>query len=228
MVKSARPKVAIVNFGMGNLFSVKHACERCGIEAVITHSESDILQADGVILPGVGAFGDAMELLRGSKLVDVLKETAESQKPLFAICLGMQLLMEESYEFGQHKGLGIVKGTVERLDNPRGSSGEPLKVPHIGWNALYAPHGDGGKPEWEGGMLGGLSEGEFMYFVHSYYTRPKEKNLILSTSRYGNIDFCSSFQFGNVFACQFHPERSGENGLMIYKNLAKTLNTRGE
>ncbi len=130
------PKAAVINYGMGNLFSVKHACENSGLQATITSSKQEIMAADMVILPGVGAFGDAMEMLRQLDLIPVLQEAASS-KPFVGICLGMQLLATEGYEFGHHQGLDIIKGSVVRFDNPIDDSGKQLKVPHVGWNHIY-------------------------------------------------------------------------------------------
>jgi len=152
-------------------------------------------------------------------LVNVLRDIAESPKPLVGICLGLQLLMTESYEFGIHKGLGIIDGPVVRLDAPKEKK-RILKVPQIGWNRVFQP---ANVPRWQGTLLDGLDEGEYMYFVHSYICQPQNSNVILSTSRYGHIEFCSSVQSGNVFACQFHPERSGLGGMKVYHNLADQL-----
>lgn len=218
------PKIAIVDHNLGNLYSVKHACTHVGLEATITSSKSDILKADAVILPGVGAFGDAMATLRRLDLVSVLREIAASSKPLIGICLGIQLLMAESYEFGWHKGLGIVEGTVVPLDNPKEKE-RMLKVPQIGWNRICKPAANGNSaPDlWLGTPLDGTRDGEYMYFVHSYIVQPQDSSLVLSMSRYGHIEFCSSLRLGNVFACQFHPERSGVKGFEIYRNLARQL-----
>ncbi len=213
------PLVAIVDYGLGNLFSVKQACAFVGLNSIITNSRKDILGADAVILPGVGAYGDAMLTLRRLDLVNVLRDIVESPKPLVGICLGMQLLMTESYEFGCYKGLGIIEGPVVRFDAPK-EKDRMLKVPQIGWNCIFQPAND---LRWHRTLLDRIVEGEYMYFVHSYTVQPQESNVILSTSRYGHIEFCSSIQSGNVFACQFHPERSGPKGLQIYNNLANRL-----
>lgn len=213
------PLVAIVDYGLGNLFSVKQACTFVGLNSIITNSKKDILDADAAILPGVGAYGDAMLTLHRLDLVSVLHDIAESPKPLFGICLGLQLLMTESYEFGHHKGLGIIEGPVIRFDAPKEKE-RILKVPQIGWNRIFPPANG---LRWHGTLLDGIDEGEYMYFVHSYIVQPQESNVILSTSRYGQIEFCSSIQHRNVFACQFHPERSGTKGLQIYNNLANRL-----
>lgn len=212
--------VAIVDYGMGNLFSVKHACEHAGLSAVITSSRRDVLQADAVILPGVGAFGDAMETLRNLDIVSALMEVAASTRPLVGICLGMQMLMDESFEFGRHKGMGIIPGSVLRFDNPAGPNGI-FKVPQIGWNRLN--HSIEGKDQWEDTLLEGLPDGVFMYFVHSFYILPEDESVVLATTRYGHIEFCSALRYRNIFACQCHPERSGAGGLRVYENLARIL-----
>jgi glutamine amidotransferase len=213
------PRVAIVDHGLGNLFSVRHACNKVGLDAEITFSKKDILHSDAVILPGVGAFGDAMQSLRKLDLVETLQETALT-KPFIGICLGMQLLMSESCEFEKHLGLGIIPGSVLHFGSPveQDGSGAQLKVPQIGWNSIYkAENSD--TVLWQDTALDGLSNNEFMYFVHSFYVRPEDPEVILSYTKYGNIEFCSSLKFRNIFACQFHPERSGTQGLKIYKNL---------
>jgi len=218
MSEVPRPKVAIVDYGLGNLFSVKHACEHAGLEGNITSSHLDVLSADAVILPGVGAFGDAMASLRQLGLVNVLRDVGTSQKALVGICLGMQLFMSESYEFGCHRGLGIIEGDVVQFKDPTNGATR-LKVPHVGWNRICQT--DNGS--WSDSFLDGLSDGDFMYFVHSFYVRPADSRLVLTTTSYGNITFCSTLNRGNLFACQFHPERSGAQGLRIYRNLARQI-----
>jgi glutamine amidotransferase len=223
-VAERKSQVAIVDYSLGNLYSVKHACLHVGLNAEITSSKQDVLNADAVIVPGVGAFGDAMAALHRLDLVGVLRDIAASAKPLVGICLGVQLLMTESYEFGRHKGLGIIEGPVVRFDKPR--KGErTLKVPQIGWNRVrkFAPAGSAVEDPWAGTLFGRTRDDEYMYFVHSYIIQPQDPRVILSTSRYGHIEFCSSVGLGNVFACQFHPERSGNPGLEIYRNLARQL-----
>jgi glutamine amidotransferase len=220
-------KVAIVDYGMGNLFSVKLACEHVGMSAEITGAKEDVLLADVVILPGVGAFGDAMACLRRLDLVGPIKDAARAGKPLMGICLGLQLLMTESYEFGRHEGLDIFSGPVVRFESPMGPRG-CLKVPQIGWNRIFRheSHGDNSPAQsppqdpWESTPLRGLPDGEYMYFVHSFYAKPDAPEAVLSWSRYGHIEFCSSLRQGSVFATQFHPERSGVQGLRIYRELA--------
>ena len=224
-------QVAIVDYGMGNLFSVKQACEWAGLTANTTASPKELLAADAVILPGVGAFEDAMATLKRLGLVRSLLEFVSLGKPLVGICLGMQLLMTEGYEFGYHEGLGIIEGQVERLEESAGET-RKQKVPQVGWNRIQAAghkeqRGEN-HPEptlWQGTLLEGIDDGEFMYFVHSFYPRPNNSNVVLSTTQYGHVRFCSSLRLGNVFAFQFHPERSGARGLQIYRNLASLIET---
>ncbi len=213
--------VAIVDYGLGNLYSVKQACAHVGLDAVITSAKRDLLEADAVILPGVGAFGDAMATLRRLDLVSVLQDIATTNKPLVGICLGIQLLMTESFEFGQHKGLGIIEGTVVRLSELVESE-RALKIPHVGWNRIHHL-----PKSWQDTLLEGLCDGAYMYFVHSFIVWPQNEDVIISKTRYGDTEFCSSLQYKNVFACQFHPERSALTGIRIYQNLATQIRIKG-
>jgi glutamine amidotransferase len=210
------PKIAIVDYSLGNLFSIKHACEYAGLSPIITSDKNEILSADAVLLPGMGAYGDAMKTLHKLDLVSVLHDFAQSGKYLIGVCLGIQLLMRESCEFGNHKGLGIIEGTVEPLDHPL--EGERfLKVPQIGWNQL--------KPArtWSGTPLNKIPVNEYMYFVHSFFPSPEDKSTVVTTTTYGGIEFCSSLMKENIFACLFHPERSGKYGLQIYENFSALI-----
>jgi glutamine amidotransferase len=218
------PHVAVVDYGLGNLFSIQQACRAVGLEAEVTRDASAMVSADGLILPGVGAFGDAMETLRRLNLASVICKAAETGKPLVGICLGLQLLMEVSHEFGHHEGLGLIPGEVVRLEDPT-EDGRVLKVPQVGWNRIAAP-GMAGAGAWAGTLLEGVAEGEFMYFVHSFIVVPADHSVVLSNTRYGDIEFCSSVRKGNIFACQFHPERSGRKGLRVYENLREILEGR--
>lgn len=209
-------KVVIVDYEMGNLFSVKLACDKVGINAIISNDKQEIKNASALILPGVGAFADAMATLEKLDLVNIIKEFVNSGKPFLGICLGMQLLMSESEEFGLHKGLDIIKGRVTKFPNAND------KVPQVGWNQITKPSYS--NINWEETLLKGLSEKDYMYFVHSFYVLPDEKKVILSETNYASLNYCSSLQEKNVFACQFHPEKSGENGLIIYKNLFNLIN----
>jgi len=219
--------VAIVDYGMGNLFSVRRACERAGLTALVTSDKNTLLSAVGVILPGVGAFGDAMATLSRFDLVAPLKEVAARGTPLLGICLGMQLLMTESSEFGNHQGLGLIEGRVVRFERPLGPHG-PLKVPQIGWNSIYPPnHSPTASDPWARTLLSGIATGAYMYFVHSHYVCPATTEP-LSTSAYGHIEFCSALAKDHITACQFHPEKSGPAGLQVYRTFADLIGSSNE
>ena len=223
-----KPSVAIVDYGLGNLYSVLRATERVGLDARITSSQRDVLAADGVILPGVGAFGDAMGNLRRLDLVGPLREIHARGTPLVGICLGLQLMMSGSSEFGDHEGLGIIDGLAVHFGRPAGDSGV-LKVPQVGWNRVFR-HAcnestidqipDAAKDPWHHTPLAGLADGRHMYFVHSYYVKPTDPGVVLSLTRYGDVEFCSAVRVGTTFAFQYHPERSGPDGLRVYRNIA--------
>ena len=219
-----RPHVAIVDFGLGNLFSVAQACHAVGLLSTITSDRRVIEGADAVILPGVGAFGDAMQTLRRLDLVSVLRDTPDRGVPLIGICLGVQLLMTESHEFGRHEGLGLICGEVVPLNEPR-ENGRILKVPQVGWNRIHAAGGTG---SWTAMPLEGLPDDTFMYFVHSFVVVPEDRSVVRSTTTYGDVEFCSSVSSGRIFACQFHPERSGRRGLQVYENVRKLVEAGAE
>lgn len=200
-----RNQVAIIDYGMGNLFSVQQACHQAGMEAVITHDRAKLGYAKALILPGVGAFGDAMATLQKLELVAWLRGWIRAGKPFIGICLGMQLLMSKSFEFGEYEGLNVIAGEVIRFSIPR-------KVPQIGWNRIALLK--------DGGAKFGLANGTYMYFAHSYYVCPRKKKIQLTTSDYEGTVFCSGFHQDNVVAFQFHPERSGVAGLRVYQALA--------
>jgi imidazole glycerol-phosphate synthase subunit HisH len=220
---SIRPQVAVVDYGLGNLFSVKRACEHVGLRVFVSGKARELLEADAVILPGVGAFGDAMTALDREGLIGPLKDFASSGKPLIGICLGLQLLMTESFEFGRRRGLGILDGPVVRFNNPKGPNGS-LKVPQVGWNRVNRP---AGRPDaWRQTPMEDIEDGEFMYFVHSFYASPEDSDVRLAWSTYGDAPFCSAVKKNNIFAFQFHPERSGPTGLRIYRSIARLIETR--
>lgn len=221
MTKVKIPVVAVIDIGFGNLFSVKNACEYVGMKAILSSSRKEILESDAVILPGVGAFGDAMKALNELSLIPAINEIAEQQKPLIGICLGMQILMSEGTEFGKFEGLDLISGTVERLDNPKSDLGF-LKVPEICWNRMYRTN-IRENDSWLETPLTGLADGVFMYFNHSFYVKPDADSTIISKTRYGNIEFCSAIKKGNIFGIQAHPERSGNQGLQVYKNIAHMI-----
>ena len=196
--------VAIIDYGAGNLFSVKNALDYLGIDNKITNNADDLRNADRLILPGVGAFPDAMRMLKETGLVNVIKEETE-KKPLLGICLGMQMLFEKGYEFGETEGLGFIKGKVELMTPP------DLLIPQIGWNRLIMNE--------KCPLLHGLGDDPYVYFVHSYAAVCDSKNVAAYTDYGGNVTACVFKK--NVYGCQFHPEKSGETGLKILRNFAK-------
>ena len=198
--------IAIIDYGAGNLQSVKKALDFIGAENIITDDPKVILSADKVLLPGVGSFGDAMDSMHKSGLVETIKECALSGKPFLGICLGLQLLFEESEESPGIKGLGIFKGKIKKFSSDMG-----LKIPHIGWNSLNIKQNDT--------IFKGIPENSYVYFVHSYYLHAEDEKDIATVTNYG-IDFHSAVGKGNIFATQFHPEKSGDVGLKILRNFA--------
>ncbi|MEZ0299026.1 MAG: imidazole glycerol phosphate synthase subunit HisH [Candidatus Methylacidiphilales bacterium] len=216
------PPVAVVDFGLGNLFSVQLALTRAGLSSIITDNPEDLRTAPAVIVPGVGAFGDAMNALRARKLDAALHDYRQSGRPIVGICLGQQLFMEESEEFGAHKGLGFIPGTVRRL--PAGllaEDGRKIKVPTVGWNTIARP---AARPTgWAGTLLEGVREESDMYFVHSYRVILDNDAEALATTTYAGTVYCSALQQDNITAFQFHPEKSGQEGQKIYQNLAAQL-----
>lgn len=210
-----RDRIAIADYGMGNLFSVQRACESVGVAAEPTERPEDLLAARAVILPGVGAMPDAMTALARTGLDAAIVKVAERGTPLLGICLGLQLFMEQGSEFTQHRGLGIIPGAVRRFEGVD-ENGRPLKVPHIGWNAIHP-----GGASWAATPLAPIAPGEFMYFVHSYYVVPERDEVVAARARYGSVDFCAAIARGNISGCQFHPERSGPRGLAIYRAFAE-------
>ena len=198
--------IAIIDYGAGNLQSVKKAFDFIGAESVITNDPKVILSADKILLPGVGSFGDAMDSMHKNGLVETIKECALSGKPFLGICLGLQLLFEESEESPGVKGLGIFKGKIKKFSSDMG-----LKIPHIGWNSLSIKQ--------KNTLFKDIPENSYVYFVHSYYLHAEDENDIATVTNYG-IDFHSAVGKNNIFATQFHPEKSGDVGLQILKNFA--------
>ncbi len=196
--------IAIVDYGVGNLFSVCASLKKIGVEAIVTSDQAVIENADKIILPGVGAFADAMEKLKKTGLDEVLKEQAKKGKYIMGICLGMQMLFEKSYEYGEHEGLGLLKGNVVPM---KGVIDESLKIPHIGWNALRFE-----KPHF---LFKYIKENDCVYFVHSYYATDCDDSVI-ATAEYDK-HLTAAVAKDNVLGCQFHPEKSGEVGLNMLK-----------
>ena len=202
--------IAIIDYGAGNLKSVEKALLAIGKECVITRNEKEILQADHVILPGVGAFGDAMNHLKQYDLDKVIREYAQTGKPFLGICLGLQLLFEGSDESEGVEGLGLLKGEVVRIPAEPG-----LKIPHIGWNSLHLQN--------NGRLFAGMQDEPYVYFVHSYYLKSKEPQIVKATAEYG-VTIHASVEKDQIFACQFHPEKSGAVGLQILRNFTEITN----
>ncbi len=198
--------IAIIDYGAGNLQSVKKAFDFIGAESVITDNPEIINSCDRILLPGVGSFGDAMESMMNKGLAETVKQNALSGKPFLGICLGLQLLFEESEESPGVKGLGIFKGKIKKFTSDIG-----LKIPHIGWNSLEIKQKDG--------IFKNVPENSYVYFVHSYYLHAEDENDIATVTNYG-IDFHSAVGKDNIFATQFHPEKSGDVGLQILRNFA--------
>jgi len=206
-------KVTIIDYHLGNLFSVKQACDNIGLNSKISSSVEDVESADALILPGVGAFIEAMQNLEQLDIINPIKKAVAAGKPMFGVCLGLQLLFTESEEFGAGNGLDIIKGSIRKF--PPVSNGEKIKVPQIGWNKIYKLD-----QRWDATPLRDVDENEYMYFVHSYYVQPTDDAVILTKTNYEGIEYCSAVKSDNIFATQFHPEKSAAKGLSIYQNWA--------
>lgn len=199
--------IALVDYGMGNLRSVEKALEKVGLQVLRTSDPEDLDKASAIVVPGVGAFGDAIHNLEKLGLTEKIINHIESGKPYLGICLGLQILFEYGYEFGTHKGLGVLKGTVVRFDDRLN-----IKIPHMGWNQIWKKK--------DSKIFKNIEDGSYFYFVHSYYVQPEEKEIIATTTDYA-IDFCSSVEKDNIWAVQFHPEKSQKLGLKLLENFKK-------
>jgi glutamine amidotransferase len=211
------PRILIVDYRLGNLFSIQQACRCAGLDCSVSAMPEDLLEADGIILPGVGAFGDAMKELNERGLVEALKEAAARGIPIFGICLGMQLLFERSEEFGLHQGLSLLSGCVLRLPE-QPESGRKLRIPNVGWNQIARPEA-GNSPA----ILSGIPDNTHMYFVHSYFVQPEDPSMSLLQSEYGRFCYCSAVQHENILGVQFHPEKSGPSGIQLCRNWANQI-----
>ena len=212
-------KVTVIDYGIGNVQSIINVLHQVNsVEVLLSDKREDILNADAIILPGVGAFKKAMEELKERNLVDTLKEYAILNKPFLGICLGMQLLFQSSEEFGNTEGLGILEGEVKKFP-----SNTDDKLPHISWNTLSHQTID-----WSKSILKDISNKDDFYFVHSYICIPKSKEIILSTTEYGGVEFCSSVKQDNIYASQFHPEKSAKNGIKVINNFINILREKNE
>lgn len=204
--------IAIIDYGMGNLRSVQKGFEKVGFEAVVTSEPKTVLEADRVVLPGVGAFRDCMKNLEEGGFIEPILRVIREGRPFLGICLGLQLLFTESEEFGLHAGLNVIPGRVVRFPEGMKENGEELKVPHMGWNQVSMKCRP---PAFEG-----IPDGSSFYFVHSFYVKPEDPSVVATTTDYG-IEFCSSVWKENIVATQFHPEKSQEMGLSILKNFGE-------
>lgn len=207
------PEVAVIDYGVGNLLSVRRGFERCGAMVTVTSDPDAILSAPRVVLPGVGAFGDGMAGLRRQGLDGVVREVAARGIPLLGICLGMQMLLDESEEFGVTAGLGLIPGTVVPVPAMT-AEGRPQKIPHIGWNALVSPHARG---RWSSPLLNDVRPGQDVYFVHSFMANPADPAHRLADCVYGGMTVSAAIARGQMYGCQFHPEKSGEVGLSVLR-----------
>ena len=205
--------IAVIDYGMGNLRSVQKSLEFVGAKVIVTHDPDLILNANSVVLPGVGAFKDCMANLKKLKLVDPIRKFIDGGKPFLGICLGLQVLFEESEEYGPVAGLGILPGKVVKF--PSGSTetknGRPIKIPHMGWNQI--------KVKKNVPLFGGVGDAPYFYFVHSYYVVPEDQNMIATVTNYG-VEFVSGIQHKNIYAFQFHPEKSQTLGLSILERFS--------
>lgn len=204
--------IAVLDYGIGNIRSICSAMEFIGVTPILTNDKDTLTKADGIVIPGVGAFDAGMTKLKEIDAVSFLQDVSQTNKPMLGICLGMQLLFDESDENGQFSGLGLVSGTVNKLGVNEGT-----RLPHIAWNEIAPPVGF----DWEGSILKGLSSTEEMYFVHTYAARPAFEAHVLSVTEYGGGKFCSAVKKDNIYGCQFHPEKSAEKGLGILRNFEK-------
>lgn len=202
--------IAIIDYGAGNIQSVYKALEYIGCDAFITNDKNKILKADGAVLPGVGSFGDTIDTMNSYGIKDTVIDFINSKKPFLGICLGLQLLFPYSEESPNAKGLGVFDGTIKKIP-----SGDGLKIPHIGWNSLEIKK--------ENGLFKGIDKNSYVYFVHSYFLDAKDKRIVSAQTEYG-VKIDAAIEKDNVFATQFHPEKSGETGLKILKNFADIVN----
>jgi len=202
-------KIAIIDYGVGNLKSIENVLKYLQVDFIITSNSSQILNSDGIILPGVGAFADAMINFKKKKLIPIIQSVKSQNKPLLGICLGFQLLFSESQEYGVSKGLNFISGTVSKFEKKY-----VKKIPQIGWNSVEFKN-------LNHYLIQNISNNSYFYFNHSFYANPSNKSNILATTRYGNIEFASIVFNESIVATQFHPEKSGKNGIKIYENFLK-------
>ena len=210
---SKQKLVTIVDAGSGNLLSVLRACEKVGSTPKVTTNADDVLAAERLILPGVGAFGHVMDEISKRGLKDVIRRFVETGRPYLGICVGMQIMLDESHEFGRHEGLGLIPGVVEAIPDTN-LEGTRHKIPHIGWSQLSFPDALDSRPS----LFSGVSAGESVYFVHSFVARPENFSNVAASTRYNGLDLCAAVRDGPLWGCQFHPEKSGPSGLRVLQN----------
>lgn len=213
---SNQKTIIIVDYGLGNLFSLEKAVKLFADKVIITNDSDIISSADAVIIPGVGAFAVGMEGLRKKELIEPLRNFAASGKPMLGICLGAQLMLGKGFEFGEYEGLGIIPGVVKIFPE---SVAQQEKIPHVGWNGIYPPQG----VQWDTTIFTNIDEKAQVYFTHSYIMIPDDPDNILAIAEYGGIEFCAATKRGNVYGTQFHPEKSGGVGLKIIKNFIELI-----
>lgn len=208
------PKISIIDYGVGNLYSLTKAVKLFTDKVLVTEEEKELLSSDAIILPGVGSFESGMSGLELRKLIEPINSFFRSDKPILGICLGAQILLSKGYEFGEFKGLDFIKGEVIKFPTIKNA-----RVPHIGWNSINPPDGS----SWDNTILKNINGGSSVYFVHSYILKPENQNDILAVTSYGDMKFCSAVKKGNVYGCQFHPEKSGKIGLGILENFINNI-----
>ncbi|UCV06678.1 imidazole glycerol phosphate synthase subunit HisH [Dechloromonas denitrificans] len=213
----SKPEITVIDYGVGNLLSVQRGFEHCGAEVVLTSDPEVVVAARRVVLPGVGAFANAMQALQERDLVPAIQELAKRRTPLLGICLGMQLLLEESEEFGLTPGLGLIPGRVVPIPTPT-VSGKVQKIPHIGWNSLVSAEG---RADWRETVLEDNASGEATYFVHSFMSVPTNPSHRVADCLYGGHRIAAMIAMGQITGCQFHPEKSGEVGLKILRRFVR-------
>tara|TARA_Y100001958_G_C21168041_1_gene500392 strand:+ start:547 stop:1194 length:648 start_codon:yes stop_codon:yes gene_type:complete len=211
---SKSQKVGIIDYGLGNIYSVNKACEFIGLKSVVISKKTDLKNVDAIILPGVGAFGNAMENLKKLDIIDSIKKEVNNGKPILGICLGMQLLMQSSDEFGHHKGIGLINGDVIKFPE---KDDQNLKIPQIQWNKINI------NPS-SGNLLKGIPNDTYFYFLHSFFVRTKNFHIITATAEYKKIKYCCVIEHDNIFATQFHPEKSTNQGIKILNNFKNYIN----
>ncbi len=216
-----KKNVVIVDYGLGNIFSINQVCQSVGLNSVVSSNKKVIRNADALILPGVGAFGEAMNSLQMNDLIEPIHDFVKTGKQFLGICLGMQLLFSQSEEFGINRGLDLIHGNIVKFPKTNNENNF-LQVPQIQWNKIHKSR----EKEWNNSPLEGINDGEYMYFVHSFYAIPKDENVILSYTEYGGIEYASSVIKDNIVGLQFHPEKSAKEGIKIYQNWASQISIK--